>query len=118
MPIATWQPGTLYLEGSLVIPTTSEPGASTAIPNAGFESGDSGWTKGTGWAINEVSAFGGTWSAQYSGPGVALLESTTKHAVEPGTSITASCFIQHGASDDGEANGAVILRWYTSGDVL
>jgi len=118
MAISQWKPGTLYIPGSLVVPTTVVGAASTDIPNADFEGGDTGWTKDTGWAINSNQFFSGAIAAEYSGPGAGNIVSATKHVVEPGTSITASCFIQHGASADGEANGAVILRWYTGADVF
>jgi hypothetical protein len=118
MAINQWQAGTLYLPGSLVIPTTVSGSTPTVIPNADFESGDTDWTKGTGWAINSNGFFSGAIGAEYSGPGAADLVSSTKHAVEPGKSITASCFIAQGASDDGQANAAIILRWYTGADVF
>ncbi len=118
MAISTWSPGTLYLPGSLVIPVSSGGAASTAIPNPSFAAGDSDWDKGVGWAINATSPFDDANSAEYVGPGVAKLVSSTEIAVEPGKSITCSCMIQQGASDDGQANGAVILEWYDSGSVL
>jgi len=116
MAIQAWKPSTIYLPGALVVPTTIPGVTSTAIPNADFESGDTGWTKGTGWAINTNDAFAGTYSAEYSGPGVATLINDAKVSVAPGKAITAKCFIQHGASAAGEAAGAVILQWYDAGD--
>ena len=84
MPIAQWQPGKIYIPGTLVLPTTIAGATATVIPNADFESGDSDWAKGSGWAINSNLAFAGTQSAAYSGPGVATLISTTKHLIDPG----------------------------------
>jgi hypothetical protein len=118
MAIAKWQPGHLYIPGALVIPTTIAGATPTVIPNADFEGGDTDWTKGTGWAINSNGFFSGAIGAEYSGPGAADLVSSTKHAIAPGKSITAQCFISQGASDDDQANAAVILRWYDSGDVF
>jgi hypothetical protein len=118
MAINQWQPGTIYVPGSLVIPTTVAGSTPTVIPNADFEGGDTDWTKDTGWAINSNGFFSGAIGAEYVGPGAGSLISSTKHAVEPGKSITASCFIAQGASDDGQANAAVILRWYTAADVF
>ena len=115
MAINKWQPGTLYLTGALVLPTATAGATPTTIPNASFDSGDTDWTKGTGWAINTNLAFDGTYSAEYSGPGAADLESSTKHPVSPGKAITATCFIHQGASADGEASAAVFLRWYDAG---
>lgn len=118
MAIEKWQPGKLYIAGALVVPTATSGAAPTTIPNASFDLGDSDWTKGTGWAINTNLAFDGTYSAEYSGPGAADLESTTKHPVSPGKAITATCFVHQGASNDGEANAAVFLRWYDELDAL
>ena len=118
MAINKWQPGTLYLTGALVLPTATAGATPTTIPNASFDLGDSDWTKGTGWAINTNLAFDGTYSAEYSGPGAADLESTTKHPVSPGKAITATCFVHQGASNDGEASAAVFLRWYDAVDAL
>jgi len=118
MPLATWTPGTLYLPGALVQPAIVGSVVNTAIPNANFESGDTGWTKGTGWSINGESVYAGSYSAKYAGPGVAELINSTKIAVSPGKSITAQVLIQQGASADGEANAAIFLRWYTAADAL
>ena len=118
MAIEKWQPGKLYIAGALVVPTATAGATPTNIPNSSFDLGDSDWTKGTGWAINTNLAFDGTYSAEYSGPGAADLESTTKHPVSPGKAITATCFVHQGASDDGQANAAVFLRWYDAVDAL
>jgi hypothetical protein len=114
MAITAWTPGTLYLPGSLVSPTIVGPITDTSIVNAGFEAGDSGWTKGAGWAINAVSPYAGSNSGEFSGPGTATLINTTKRAAAPGDSITASCYVQHGASAAGEAKAAVQLTWYNA----
>ena len=62
MPAPIWQGGTLYPTGSLVQPVSSPAPVPTAVTNAGFESGDTGWTKGTGWTINASGAYQGTWA--------------------------------------------------------
>ena len=118
MAVAAWQPGTLYLPGSLVAPVSSAASTSTAIPNADFELGDVDWAKGVGWSIGMEQPFGGSFAAKYVGPGVANIVSSTKHPVTPGKSITAQCMIQHGASAAGQANGAVILQWYDATSAL
>lgn len=118
MALASWLPSTIYPAGTIVIPTIVGGAAPTTIANADFESGDSGWTKGTGWAINTNLAFSGTYSAEYSGPGVASIISTVKQTVAPGKSITASCFVHQGASDDGQASAAVTLSWYDGANAL
>ena len=118
MAINQWQAGYLYVAGSLVVPTTVAGATPTVIPNADFEGGDTDWTKGAGWAINSNGFFSGAIGAEYSGPGAADMVSSTKHAIEPGKAISACCFISQGASDDGQASAAVILRWYTAADAL
>lgn len=113
MSIAIWKPGTVYLPEALVIPTTNEGAAVTDIPNPAFESGDTGWTKGGGWAINASSPFEGTNSAQFSGTAQADLINSTKVDCVPGKSITAQCFVQQGAG--AVAQCAVMLVWYDTG---
>ena len=118
MTIAAWQPGTIYPPGTLVLPTSVVGAVPTVIPNYDFEAGDTDWTKDTGWAINGNSSFSGTKAAEFVGPNAGSIVSSTKHPVAPGKSITAQCFIEQGASADGEANGAVILRWYDDVDAF
>lgn len=119
MTTPTWQGGTLYPSGSLVKPASAAAPVATAIPNAGFESGDTGWTKGTGWTINSGDhPFQGSWSAKYNNTGTANLDMSTTVAVVPGKSITASCMVQQGASPAGEAGATVALVWLTSADVV
>ena len=116
MTIQAWQPSTFYLPGAYVVPTTIPSASPTVIDNADFESGDVGWTKSTGWAINQNLAFYGSWSAEYSGPGAGELINSTAVSIVPGKAITASCFVHQGASDDDQANAAVCLRWYDADD--
>lgn len=118
MAIEKWQPGTIYIPGALVFPRSVAGATATAIPNADFESGDSDWTKGTGWAINTNLAFAGTYSAEFTGASAASLISSTKHGVSPGKAITASCFVHQGAAGDGAASAAVTLTWYTAADAV
>jgi hypothetical protein len=114
MAITRWQPSTLYLKDQIVYPSVVSGASPVSIPNADFENGDTGWTKGTGWSINTNIAFNGTYSAEYVGPGAAELISETKIPIAAGKAITAFCFVHQGASDDGQANAAVVLRWYDS----
>jgi hypothetical protein len=118
MPTPIWQGGTLYPTGSLVQPASAAPPVNTEITNAGFESGDIGWTKGSGWTINASGAYQGSWAAQYSFTGTSDLLNDTFNTVTPGQSITASCMVQQGASSAGQAGARIILSWYTSADVL
>ena len=116
MAISVWSPGTLYLPASLVIPSSSGASVATGLTNPGFESGDTGWTKGTGWAINTNDAFSGTQSAEYSGTGPEYIVNDTKHPISPGISVTVSCMVQRGAF--ASANASVTLSWYDSVNAL
>lgn len=100
------------------MPTAVEGASQTVIPNADFESGDTGWTKGTGWAINTNSPWAGTTSAEFTGTGTATLVNSTKATVAPGKSITASVFIRQGTGPANDPSAAIILEWYDSGDSL
>lgn len=115
MSLDKWKPGTIYLPGSLVIPTTV-PGASvTTIPNADFEGGDTDWAKGTGWAINGTAPWAGSFSAQFTGNGTADIISTTKVSVAPGKAISAQCYVRRSAASS--PNAAVLLQWYDAGNL-
>lgn len=116
--IVTWEPSTLYLPGSLVAPRTIAPIVIGTLTNADFESGDSGWTKGTGWVIDSTSAFAGSWSAATTNTTLTDIESTPFAAVIPGQSVDGKCFVDYGSDVEGNAEGYLRLNWYTSGDVL
>jgi hypothetical protein len=118
MSISIWSPGTVYIPGTLVFPRTVAGASATTIDNANFESGDSGWTKGTGWAINTTLPFAGTYSAQFTGSGTDTLINSTKTTVSPGKAITAQCFVHQGAAADSVASAAVTLTWYTAADAV
>lgn len=118
MTYPTWQPGTVYPTGAIVIPSTVQGAQVTVIPNASFDDGDSGYAKDAGWAINTNVAFSGSYSAEFTGVGAGTIVSDTKHDIVPGKAITASVFVHQGAADDGVTSAAVILEWYDSGDSL
>lgn len=121
MTTPVWESGKLYLPGDLVQPITAVAAASASITNAGFESGDIAWTKGTGWTIGQepsFDAFGGTWSAQFVTGTNSYLQSDFIAAVAPGTSITASCMVQQGASSAGTVGAAVVLEWLDAASAL
>jgi hypothetical protein len=118
MTLAVWEAGKLYPTGSVVQPLSASPAIATDIPNAGFESGDVGWDKGAGWAINQTRHFAGTWGAEFSGAGPANLDSTTPIAVNPGQSITCTLAVDQGAAASGDAGARVALVWYDAAMVL
>lgn len=72
MTTPAWQPTKLYPPGSLVVPRTSAPPSIPAVPNAGFEDGDTGWLKeaepGAQVTIinSPANAFQGNWCARFA----------------------------------------------------
>lgn len=117
MPTPIWAPGSLQPNGSIVQPASAPPIVSTPITNPGFESGDTGWTKGTGWTIGAVGPFSGANAAQFDFTGTSDIVNLGVAAVAPGQSIMASCMVQQGASSAGQAGARCVLIWLTSGDV-
>lgn len=121
MATPTWQPGTLYQPGAIVQRTTAPAPVATQPTNPGFESGDTGWTKGTDWTIieNFDEPFQGTWTARKSGPpGTSKIINNAVFPVSPGQAIQAQCQVQQGPSDVGQTSGCIILEWYDIADVL
>jgi hypothetical protein len=113
MTVAVWKPGFAYIPGSLCRPLTISAPVSTALVNPGFEDGDTGWTKESGWTItNSGDKYQGAWSATFNATAVDVrLVNTTEAVVTPGQSVTATCMVQQGASGSGEAGAAVGLEW-------
>lgn len=110
-----WTPSTDYALAALVIPRASATVVQQALTNPGFESGDSGWTKGTGWTISSGSAYAGSWKAARSNTaGTSLLKNNNIVPVAPGQSLTVSVALRTVGSG---AEARVGVRWLTSGDV-
>jgi hypothetical protein len=120
MTTQQWQPGTLYNPGAIVRRVSAPPIVAVPPTNPGFEDGDTGWTKGTGWGIvsNNDNPFSGTWTAEKSGVGTALLLNDNIVEVVPGQSITASCQVEQGASGVGGTRTRVILQWLDQSQTL
>jgi hypothetical protein len=89
---------------------------SNVIVNPGFESGDTGWDKGTGWSIDTSNPYEGSYSARFTGiaGSSAYIEATAYTPVTAGTSTTLSCQVAQGANDYNAGGGAVHLRYYDS----
>lgn len=116
MTAGLWEAGKLYPTGSVVQPVSAPAPISTAIVNAGFESGDVDWTKDAGWTIvTGQGPFAGSWSARWDSTSTGDIVAATPIAVVPGQSITAKVMVQQGASSAGQAGGRVLLVWYDSG---
>lgn len=89
--------------------------------NFNFEQGDTGWTKGSGWAINTGEhKFDGSYRAKQSGGIIVSSEliNDTYFPVVAGIEITATCKVDQGLSDAGEAGVAVKLYWYDEDQVF
>jgi len=118
MATPVWQSSRLYPPGSLVQPQSVVPPVSTEITNAGFESGSTDWTLGSGVAITSAEKFTGANSAGFSGTSGLVRVLHASVPCNPGQAITASCYYQQGAASSGQNIGRVVLRWLDAADVL
>jgi hypothetical protein len=119
MATPIWQPGTIYAPGSLVQPASTPPPQPDQVTNGGFESGNTGWTLGTGFSIGQFgngTHFQGTWSLQWDLTGEARAVNNNATEVTPGQVINANCQVQQGQSDAGDAGARVEVLWYDASD--
>jgi len=117
--ITTWSPGTLYLPGSVVRPTTNSGAFINAIPNGDFEAGDDGnWTFNTPWSISSSHAYSGTKCAQFGGASAtAELEMTEYFPVNVGQSVTLTAYLNPNNSG-ADLTMWLELKWYDDTDTL
>jgi hypothetical protein len=128
---AAWAPGTLYQPGALVKPLSVAPVVNTAIPNAGFESGDTGWDKDTGWTITNAAPAGsgrkpyqGSWFAQWSNSvggddGWKYLSMSTTAPIVAGQFLSASCYeTRNNGPGTLDMDSMLVLLWYDAYDTL
>jgi hypothetical protein len=90
------------------------PTVSNVIANPGFELGDTGWTKGSGWNIaTSDNPHAGTWVANndtdITGEEDSEILNENVVPVVAGFSLTASCYVR-GTGADGNI-GAVLIDW-------
>lgn len=114
MTVPVWQPGTTYATNATVRPISSQVVAVATIDNAGFEAGDTDWTKGTGWTIGSYgagNAFAGSNSARFIGTGANRLTSQSVIPAIPGQRITASCVVKVASFVAGKPGARVLLSW-------
>lgn len=92
---APWQAGTGYALGTMVVPRSAATVTVTPIINPGFELGDTDWTKGLGWAIdNAAPAFEGNWRGVKSASASdSKIVSDTEVDVVPGQTLRARCML-------------------------
>lgn len=126
MATPVWKPGTLYNPGAIVRRASASPVIAPTITNPSFESGDSGWTKGTGWAIvlgttvgGAPTEFDGAWTAQFTTVVTdSYLENDALVPVSAGRRVRAQCMVRQGDSNGGVAGARVLLAWYDINEVL
>lgn len=117
MSTPVWQPGRLYSPGSIVLPRTVPASEAFQITNPDFELGDTGWTKGPGWAINNQAGYSGGWCAMLIGEGQGRkLISGDRHPVKAGQRFQAQCYVQPTRSSDSAA--LLVVFFNESGGVV
>lgn len=117
MTTRVWSAGTTYAPGELVAPVINVSTLVAAIANAGFEEGDTDWTKGTGWAIDTSNPFLGSYSARHNGTGTSRIAFATPVACSPGDSFTASCYYNQGSSPRNRNIARMVITWQDAGNV-
>ncbi|MBP8233986.1 MAG: hypothetical protein KAY22_16940 [Rhizorhabdus sp.] len=121
MSTPLWQAGTSYAPGAIVQPASTPAPQPSALDNGNFESGITGWTLDTGFAIGQYGAgtiHDGSWSLQFNQTAQQRAINDAVVEVVPGQSITASCQVQQGASSAGAAGARVEIGWYDASDDL
>lgn len=113
--LAAWRPATAYTKGATVRPNATQGAVPVPLVNGNFNSGDTAWTKDTGWAISTGDAYEGTHKGIYTGTGAGTIKASGTYASTPGQVITAT--IKAKVLDD--ADGATaFLKWYDASAVL
>lgn len=120
MAYPTWQPGTLYQPGDIVVPITMPPPSASAVVNGDGSAGATGWDfSGSAFYSTHVSK--GGWRTFVELPGnqpTGLALNQTRLVVPVGKKITATAQIDQGASVAGATRGWVEVQWFNSSNVL
>lgn len=120
MAYPTWQPGTLYQPGDIVVPITMPAPTSAVVVNGEFTDGANGWDF-SGGAFYSGHVSKGGWRTCVELPGnvaEGLALNDTQLVVPVGKKITAACLIEQGASIAGATRGWVEVHWFGAGDTL
>ncbi len=83
--------------------------------NGDFERGDTGWIKGSGWAIEPVGDGNdgkGSYVGVYRGQGTNYMEQTDYTEVSTGLQFPVKVNVQQGASRAGNCGAGIGLRYY------
>lgn len=136
MSTPKWQPGTLYIPGSIVVPRSSNVVTQVSPNNPSFESGLTHWAQSnlsgsTGTVVATSSqAFDGSESAMLTGAtgselrgsGSVLLLNDFQAPVKPGQTINFSCRIRrtnvNSGGTAGVADGGPRIYWYNASHAL
>jgi len=113
--LAAWRPATAYVKGATVRPNAAQGSAPVPITNGNFESGDTAWTKDTGWAISTGGAYEGTYKATFTGAGSGTIKTSGTYPATPGQVINATVKAKVLDAADG---ATALLLWYDASNVL
>lgn len=121
MAIPVWQPGTLYPNGSVVLPTVPIVTNLAALVNAGFDDGTmSGWdftvlSGADAPVMSTLNPYNAPWCVSLQSTGGTTIVEALNDAVPattPGAVLSAS--VQVRLSFNGLSSGRAILRWYNA----
>lgn len=122
MSTPTWQAGTLYQPGALVVPRTSSALTNGSIENATFESGNSGWTLDSGCAIQNTGgrAYQGSYYATFGSWSGAnrFIVNNVRAPVVPGQPVHAAGYCNLDGHSNTNGFVEIFLRWYDSTSTL
>lgn len=120
MSAPKWKAATLYMPGDIVQPTASAPVTNQTIPNPGFESGDTDWTKTNTTIVNTGgTAFAGSWFAKmdYAGGSNGTVVTAAAITIAPGQTVSASCMLNPSGAATG-VGGQIRVYWLDASNVL
>lgn len=116
---AKWEAGKTYVPGSLVRPRSAPPVTQAQATNGDFDAGSDGWDFIGGVMFSSTGGYGSANCCVYpgiGGPEEGEALNQAKFAGYPGTSISATCMIQQGASDVDHTRGWATIHFYDEDD--
>lgn len=117
--VTTWAPGTLYVPGSVVRPSTGQGAFIGAVPNGDFEAGNDGnWVLGAGWTFQSTGQYQGNFCVQSAqNHSAAYITMFDFGEVTPGQSVTASAYLNPN-NNGADMSMVLVLRWYDDTDTF